>query len=110
MLWLCTAENRCLRNHGLPTNRCRYFDLMSRRLATLLSKCRFEVEICRRLPLRKKTFFSNAFLQLFHSLSFEEMSLKPFELEICHYGLGTAAMVAATAGTSQQTIARASTL
>mmetsp|Transcript_41141 Transcript_41141/g.50661 ORF Transcript_41141/g.50661 Transcript_41141/m.50661 type:complete len:118 (+) Transcript_41141:35-388(+) len=30
MLWLCTAENRCLKAAGLPTNRCRYFDLMSR--------------------------------------------------------------------------------
>ncbi|CAJ1383194.1 unnamed protein product [Effrenium voratum] len=30
MLWLCAAENRCLMRAGLPTNRCRYFDLMSR--------------------------------------------------------------------------------
>mmetsp|Transcript_28287 Transcript_28287/g.57145 ORF Transcript_28287/g.57145 Transcript_28287/m.57145 type:complete len:117 (+) Transcript_28287:66-416(+) len=30
MLWLCMAENRCLKESGLPTKRCRYTELMSR--------------------------------------------------------------------------------
>eukprot|EP00439_Symbiodinium_sp_Y106_P053320 s255_g7.t1 len=30
MLWLCMAENRCLKKEGLPVNRCSYYDLMSR--------------------------------------------------------------------------------
>uniref|UniRef100_A0A7S4Q3L1 Sulfhydryl oxidase n=1 Tax=Alexandrium monilatum TaxID=311494 RepID=A0A7S4Q3L1_9DINO len=30
MLWLCMAENRCLKQAGLPTKRCRYTELMGR--------------------------------------------------------------------------------
>eukprot|EP00930_Biecheleria_cincta_P040499 TRINITY_DN27743_c0_g2_i1.p1 TRINITY_DN27743_c0_g2~~TRINITY_DN27743_c0_g2_i1.p1 ORF type:complete len:127 (-),score=19.85 TRINITY_DN27743_c0_g2_i1:14-364(-) len=30
MLWLCMAENRCFQQAGLPTQRCRYTDLMPR--------------------------------------------------------------------------------
>mmetsp|Transcript_26643 Transcript_26643/g.62147 ORF Transcript_26643/g.62147 Transcript_26643/m.62147 type:complete len:117 (+) Transcript_26643:53-403(+) len=30
LLWLCVAENRCLKQAGLPTKRCKYADLMAR--------------------------------------------------------------------------------
>mmetsp|Transcript_2029 Transcript_2029/g.4579 ORF Transcript_2029/g.4579 Transcript_2029/m.4579 type:complete len:117 (-) Transcript_2029:64-414(-) len=30
LMWLCLAENRCLQQAGLPTQRCRYRGLMSR--------------------------------------------------------------------------------